>query len=215
MASRRASGRTRHEQDLPKLLAGRRATLGPNLSRPAHWPAPGPRGNAKSGTRHEHRQSGAGAVKRRPHGPPQIERFPERLHRRHRYGWLRPGEWQHVLQPVRRLPCAERNENAEGQTAEPAKATRHPPRPHRGRPRGHCPARQRIPANRRHTAGPERSEEQHGRPPWPDLLQHADTRLPLVPRENKNADAKRGFRDRRRPTNAVLATGPTSMENKA
>ena len=33
--------------------------------------------------------------------------------------------------------------------------------------------------------------------------------------KNKSADAKRGFRDRRRPTNAVLATGPTSMENKA
>ena len=33
--------------------------------------------------------------------------------------------------------------------------------------------------------------------------------------KNKNAVAKRGFRDRRRPTNAVLATGPTSMENKA
>jgi hypothetical protein len=41
-----------------------------------------------------------------------------------------------VLQPVRRLPCAERIFKAEGQTAEPAKATRHPPRPHRGRSRG-------------------------------------------------------------------------------
>ena len=33
--------------------------------------------------------------------------------------------------------------------------------------------------------------------------------------KNKNADARRGFRDRRQLTNAALATGPTSMENKA
>ena len=35
-----------------------------------------------------------------------------------------------ILQPVRRLPCAERNETAQGHTAEPFKATRHPPRHH-------------------------------------------------------------------------------------
>ena len=57
-----------------------------------------------------------------------------------RHGRLRPRQWQHVLQPVRRR--------------------RHPPSPHRGRPR-----------------------RLHGRPPRPALLQHADSRLPLVPGE--------------------------------
>ena len=51
----------------------------------------------------------------------------------------------------------------------------------------------------------------------PDQL-FSSTQIPVClwfVERNKNADAKRGFRDRRQLTNAALATGPTSMENKA
>lgn len=62
-----------------------------------------------------------------------VQHFIHHLARRARiirgHGRLRPRQWQHVLQPVRRLPRAERIVKAKGQTAEPAKATRHPPRP--------------------------------------------------------------------------------------
>ncbi len=73
-----------------------------------------------------------------------------------RHGRLRPRQWQHVLQPVRRR--------------------RHPQSHHRGRPRG-----------------------LHGRPARPALLQHADSRLPLVSREEqkRRCDKTRSVRDRR------------------
>ncbi len=84
------------------------------------------------------------AVRRPAQGQRQL-RLGAALHpppRALRASRLRPRQRQHVLQPVRRR--------------------RHPPRPHRGRPRG-----------------------LHGRPARPALLPHTDPGLPLVPREGQ------------------------------
>ena len=51
---------------------------------------------------------------------------------------------------------------------------------------------------RRHHRG--RPRGLHGRSSPPAFLRYADSRLRLIPRENKAADAKRVFRDRRRQT---------------